>query len=164
MLSAKVEYLDARYTDFDGATCHPLSGEKPAENGSGCNLDGQRMELAPYWSGSFAADYVTTLDNYQELYAHVSLSYKSEHYADPTRAPYSLTDFAIWNARVGWRNDNWDLSLWGKNLSDETYTQMTTGIAIATIFSAADGGQSSLNHNKWLNDPLTVGATLRYSF
>ena len=28
------------------------------------------------------------------------------------------------NPRIGWRNGNWNLSIWGKNLTDDEYASM----------------------------------------
>ena len=57
------------------------------------------------------------------------------------------------NAKLGWRNDNWDISVWGKNLSDDKYVSFT-----ATTFPATS------TDAYWLAPPRTYGATVRYTF
>ncbi len=117
-VSAKFEYLDARYKDFTGANCAANSGEFINSDGE-CVLDDERMEYASNWSGSLAADYVFPLDQ-GEVYAHGNLSFKTDHISDPTRSQASVnTRYELFNAKIGWRNDNWDVNLWGKNLTDD---------------------------------------------
>jgi iron complex outermembrane receptor protein len=161
-LSLKVEYLDARYKDFSGANCAANSGESVNANGE-CVLDGERMEYAPNWSGSVAADYVYPL-NSGEVYAHANLAFKTEHLSDPTRAAASKdTRYELLNARIGWRNDNWDVSFWGKNITDDYYATGHTSNLIANLFATADGGLSSNSYRRWVNDPRTWGVSVRYS-
>jgi iron complex outermembrane receptor protein len=57
------------------------------------------------------------------------------------------------NAKIGWRNDNWNISLWGKNLTDDEYAVQTTN---TFLFSGMDA--------YFLAPPRTYGATLRYDF
>ncbi len=161
-LSAKFEYLDARYKDFTGANCAATSGEFVNADGD-CVLDGERMEYAPNWSGSVSADYIYPL-NASEVYVHGDLSFKTEHISDPTRAEASVdTRSEIFNARLGWRNDSWDVSLWGKNLTDDYYAIGHTSNLVANLFAAADGGLSQTNYRRWVNEPRTWGLTVRYS-
>ena len=62
-------------------------------------------------------------------------------------------DRELLNARIGWRNDNWNVSLWGKNLTDDEYAGLT---AITNLASGTDA--------YFLAPPRTYGATLRYEF
>jgi iron complex outermembrane receptor protein len=62
-------------------------------------------------------------------------------------------DRELVNARIGWRNDNWNFSIWGKNLTDEEYASQTL---ITQLFSGMD--------TYYLAPPRTYGATLRYDF
>jgi iron complex outermembrane receptor protein len=57
------------------------------------------------------------------------------------------------NAKIGWRNDNWNISIWGKNLTDDEYAVQTT---TTLLFSGMD--------QYFLAPPRTYGATLRYDF
>jgi iron complex outermembrane receptor protein len=121
------------------------------------------MEYAPNWSGSVAADYVYPL-NSGEVYAHANLAFKTEHLSDPTRAAASKdTRYELLNARIGWRNDNWDVSFWGKNITDDYYATGHTSNLIANLFATADGGLSSNSYRRWVNDPRTWGVSVRYS-
>ena len=57
------------------------------------------------------------------------------------------------NGRISWRNDNWNLSIWGKNLTDNDY-------AVQTVVTQIFSGQG----NFFLAPPGTYGATVRYDF
>jgi len=156
-VNAKVEYLDATYNEFDGANCHKLAEDVIFNEDGSCNLAGHTLEFAPEWAGSISFDYYTELAG-GELYANVINSFKTEHFADPTRAPYAQENYVLWNARIGWRSDAWDISLWGKNLTDETYGRAYTGNIITNLVG------SPQDHRVFLNDPMTAGVTVRYSF
>lgn len=158
-LSAKVVYLDARYIDFTGANCAGDSGEYFDANGD-CVLDGERMEYAPNWAGSIAADHIYPL-NTSEIYVHGDLAFKTKHIADPTRSAASVdTRQEVFNARLGWRNDAWDISLWGKNITDDRYATTHTGNFISNLFP---DDSSKTNYRRWMNEPGSWGVTLRYS-
>ena len=57
------------------------------------------------------------------------------------------------NAKIGWKNDNWNVSVWGKNLTDDHYADQT-------LDTQAFNGMNAY----FLAPPRTYGATLRYDF
>ena len=57
------------------------------------------------------------------------------------------------NTKLGWRNDNWNVSIWGKNLTDDEYASQTASPFLITGMDAY-----------FLAPPRTYGATLRYDF
>jgi len=57
------------------------------------------------------------------------------------------------NARIGWRNDKWNLSIWGKNLTDDEYASMINNV------QKWSGNQAHL-----LAPPKTYGIDLHYNF
>lgn len=150
-----MEYLDAVYDDYKGATCHSLADVKFEADGH-CTLDGETLDFAPKWSGSISFDYYHEFAD-GELYANVNNSFKTDHYTDSTRAPYSEESYSLLNARIGWRSESWDISLWAKNLTDEVYGQGYTSNLISSLVGSPN------DYDTWLNDPRTVGLTLRYS-
>ncbi|MEM8562109.1 MAG: TonB-dependent receptor [Pseudomonadota bacterium] len=62
-------------------------------------------------------------------------------------------DRTLVNAKLGWRNNHWNVSIWGKNLTQDKYARLTTN---PTIYS----GQESY----FLAEPFTYGANIRYTF
>lgn len=157
--TAKLEYLDAKYGDFKGANCSPLAEgvEFVTPGSSVCNLDGQTLPFAPKWSGSLMVDYIKAWKQ-SELYANLNNQFKTDHLTDPTQAPYSEEQYSVFNTRIGWRNDSWDISAWGKNITDETYAQGYSGNVISGLVGLPT------EYRVWLNDPRTYGLTVRYNF
>jgi iron complex outermembrane receptor protein len=74
--------------------------------------------------------------------------YRGEHDFENGR-----DDRKEFNPRIGWRNGNWNLSIWGKNLTDDEYASM--------IYNAqkCSGKQAHL-----LAPPRTYGVDVRYNF
>lgn len=57
------------------------------------------------------------------------------------------------SAKLGWRNDNWNVSVWGRTLTDDTYVS----------FAATTYPITGMNAYR-LAPPRTWGATVRYDF
>ena len=57
------------------------------------------------------------------------------------------------NAKLGLRNAQWDVSVWGKNLTDDEYASLTAATFPVTSMNAY-----------FLVPPRTYGATVRYTF
>ena len=66
---------------------------------------------------------------------------------------HDIQDREDLNATLGWRNENWNISVWGKNLTDDEYAGLTAARFPVTAMDAY-----------FLVPPRTYGATLRYDF
>ncbi|MCX2980920.1 TonB-dependent receptor [Halieaceae bacterium IMCC14734] len=62
-------------------------------------------------------------------------------------------DRQLLNLKLGWRNDNWNISVWGKNLTEDKYASQTV---VTLPFTGMDA--------YFLAPPRTYGATVRYEF
>ena len=62
-------------------------------------------------------------------------------------------DRNLLNMKLGWRNGNWNVSIWGRNLTDDKYASQTVDTFLITGMDAY-----------FLSEPRTGGATLRYDF
>ncbi|MDZ7784658.1 MAG: TonB-dependent receptor [Halioglobus sp.] len=87
------------------------------------------------------------------VYLRADYSYMGDH---ATSGSADLRDDQIdnredLNAKLGWRNENWNVSVWGKNLTDDQYKSFTADRFPVTSTDAF-----------WLAPPRTFGATLRY--
>ncbi|MFK8050230.1 MAG: TonB-dependent receptor [Halioglobus sp.] len=71
--------------------------------------------------------------------------------------PWYFQDQKLLSARVSWQNDdeNIEVALWGRNLLDNEYAENPGGFVADTLGAA---------HTKFLEDPITYGVDLRYSF
>jgi iron complex outermembrane receptor protein len=163
-LTANILYMDAEYKDHEGANCSVLSSV-PIEADGSCDLSGYDLEFAPEWGGNVAADYVQPMAG-GDFYGRLSMSFKSEHITDPTRPDFATAEYEVWNARLGWRNENWDISLWGKNITDEDFSRFDNANFFGGLFESLSGGDTNNRrlHQSYLNEPATYGVTARYSF
>jgi len=133
MLDGGLQYLDAKYTE----------GE----------LEQFDVVFAPDWSGNIAATVLLPVAG-GRAYLRADYSFMGDHYTNPTyQAPDTEQDRELVNARLGWRNDNWDAAIWVKNATDESYSSLSASPFVLTGMLA-----------EFLAAPRTYGATLRYSF
>ena len=135
MLSGGLQYLDAEYTE----------GE----------LDdlGFDVPYAPDWSGNLAATLFLPLAD-GVTYLRGDYSFMSDHFNNPTyQADKVEQDKTLVNARLGWRNDNWDAAVWVKNATDEEYATLS---AAPLLYSGTEAF--------FLEAPRTWGVTVRYNF
>lgn len=89
------------------------------------------------------------------IYLRTDYSYMDDHLttASVPVSDHQIQDREDLNAKLGWRNDNWNISIWGKNLTEDDYAPFTASTFPMTSMDAY-----------WLAPPRTYGATLRYSF
>ncbi len=87
-----------------------------AEITEGANK-GDKLFLVPELQGNVAANFVFPLGDGM-LYSRVDYSAMGEH----NTGGGNFQNRELLNAKFGWRNDNWNLSVWGKNLRAITPT------------------------------------------
>ena len=133
ILGGGLQYLDAEYTQ----------GELQAFD----------VAFAPKWSGNLSATLLLPLADGM-TYLRGDYSFMGDHYSNATyQPPKTEQDRELFNARLGWRNDDWDAALWMKNITDEAYSAQT---AAPLIYSGTEA--------EFLAPPRTYGVTVRYSF
>lgn len=118
--------------------------------------EGLDLAFAAEFSGNLAATLVLPLAD-GGIYLRGDYSYMGDHLTNPAPAfqlsEKDVQDRQNLNMVLGWRNDNWNVSLWGKNLTDEEYAVQTLVPYPVTNMDAY-----------FLAPPKTYGATLRYDF
>jgi iron complex outermembrane receptor protein len=118
--------------------------------------DGQDLPFTAEYSGNLGATLVFPLAD-GGLYIRGDYIYMDDHATNGGNADgledKDFDDRELVNAKIGWRNDNWNISVWGKNLTDDEY-------AAQTVITQGFSGQTSY----FLAPPRTYGATLRYDF
>ncbi len=89
------------------------------------------------------------------VYLRADYSYMDDHLTSTTSIPTDrdVQDREDLNAKLGWRNERWNVSVWGKNLTDDEY-------AMTTLQPLPWTGMEA----QFLTPPRTYGATLRYEF
>ena len=103
-------------------------------NGISCNLAGKTNAFAPEYSGSLSLEYFTELTEGYELKSGLDVIYKSDYYTNSDLNPFTQQEaYTKLNARVSLININndWQLSLLAKNLTDETTVNYSTDMALA---------------------------------
>ncbi|KZX59100.1 hypothetical protein A3709_16235 [Halioglobus sp. HI00S01] len=107
-------------------------------------------------SGSLAATLVLPLAD-GNTYLRGDYSFMGDHLTNTAPAAQLQAqdeqDRQNLNMTLGWRNDNWNVSVWGKNLTDEEYAAQTLVAYPITDMDAY-----------FLAPPRTYGATVRYDF
>ena len=130
-ISAGLLYLD-KYDITEGAT------------------KGDKLTYSADFSGNFAATYVLPVADGM-AYARLDYAFKGDHYT-VVNSTYEQ-DMESFNLKMGWRNGEWDISVWGKNLADHAYAGVATNPMAFTGSTAY-----------FLAPPRTVGLTARYDF
>jgi len=136
-LSAGIQYLN-KYEVTEGAKA------------------GQTLPYTAEYSGNLGATLVFPLAD-GNVFLRGDYVFMSEHKNSGSDAAslgeHNMDDREVLNLKVGWRNDNWNVSVWGKNLTDDQYAVQT---ATTNKLSGVDA--------YFLAPPKTYGATLRYDF
>jgi iron complex outermembrane receptor protein len=170
-ISATVEYLSTRFTDFTYTTplaldpqrsCPSLgvAGTVRLANGTNANLfkydcSGVQLARAPKWAIQGAFSHSFFLSQGGKIVAAVDALYNSPYKLDVTAVDFlTQKSFTIVNADVGYHSagGRWVASAWIKNISDrEVYNDARR--YGNTAFSGAD-----------IRPPRTYGVRLNYNF
>ena len=88
------------------------------------SFDGKPFLYSPKFQGSLTALYSRDLTENLGLQVAVNGRYQSKSHADLSGDPlFLIPDYGLLNASIGVHslNDRWEVSLWGRNLTDEYY-------------------------------------------
>jgi iron complex outermembrane receptor protein len=115
---------------------------------------GEKLPFTADYSGTASATLVFPLAD-GGIYLRADYSYMDDHLTTDSAnaADKNYQNRNLFNAKLGWRNDHWNVSVWGKNLSDNKYAGLTAATFPVTTMDAY-----------FLAPPRTYGATLRYDF
>ena len=123
------------------------------EVSAGPNM-GKQLPFTADLSGNLGATLVFPLAD-GSLYMRGDYVFMDDHATSNSNnlQAKDIDDRNVFNVRVGWRNEHWNISVWGKNLGDDEYATVTNA-------TQAFSGNSAFV----LAAPRTYGATLRYNF
>tara|TARA_R110000824_G_scaffold7892_8_gene36013 strand:- start:10638 stop:13031 length:2394 start_codon:yes stop_codon:yes gene_type:complete len=115
-------FLDFEFKDFRNGNCYNYQ----TPNGSVvngiplCNFTGMTGQYTPENNLSLFFDYRFMLNNDIELFANLNLNYTdSQNIHDNLDPQYLVDSYTKVNLRFGVQNDNWRVSIIGKNLGNE---------------------------------------------
>jgi len=156
-LRGSVAYTDAEYVSFTDAP-PPLEG-----TGGPAFVDasGGRLPGISEWAASAGTEYRKQGNFFRkpgEFFTGIDIYYRSDFSSSPTPSQYLNVDgYSLLNLRLGFRSDNggWSGYIWARNLLDEEYYEQLL---------AAPAGNGAGHYGAVLGDPLSYGATLRFSF
>lgn len=110
------------------------------------------------------AAYVLPLDNGSEFYSNLSLNCKSKHRTGLLNHPDNRDTYENLDARIGWRNDEWDIAAWGKNITDDDYIYGYSENVLTSAIYPIFGLDERATFTNWVVDPATYGETVCYSY
>ncbi|OAN56182.1 TonB-dependent receptor [Sphingobium sp. TCM1] len=148
-LNANYTYLDATFKDF--TSVNPLFPNAPAEN-----LNGKMLPGAPKHAVTLGGSYVVPVGSESSLTLSGDASYQSRiYFSEFNDKVLSQKGVTKLNASIKYSSgDDWSLTFWGKNLTDETIAgNKTLGIPL--------WGYPIYGN---LEAPATYGATLAVNF
>jgi iron complex outermembrane recepter protein len=131
-----------------------LTTDAPAVHG----VTGDRLPFAPKWGTSLDGEYTAAAFADYKYFVGATWSYvgarSTEFGSDVTQKPQvSLPSYNTYGARVGFDNDHWRWTLYGKNLSDSR-----------GVTSYNSSGAPGLNGEVGVTQPRTFGVTLSTKF
>jgi iron complex outermembrane receptor protein len=125
------------------------------KNGGGLGLDydNNYLPYAPKHAYYLALDYSKPLFTQMEMYAHIDYSYTGDYFSNPNNSlNNSIASYYVTNARLGVNiSTEWDVSLWVKNLTDETNLRQSS-VSFMGVWRGL------------YNPPRTYGLELKYHF
>lgn len=146
-LTAVVNYNDAKYSSFPFGPCY--GGQTitegcnlidPATGQTRQNLTGAKLSVAPEWTMAFGANYETDIGSDFKMGFNGNVRYSDGYnpsgFANPIayQRSYATIDGGI---RFGAADDNWQIALIGKNLTNKFYV---TGVVDGPSTGTASGG------------------------
>jgi iron complex outermembrane receptor protein len=150
-LNVNGSYDNASYQSFRHGPC---AAEYGLPGSATCDLTGRPVVGAPRWIFGLNATYEFPVTDDIQGYVIGDYTWRSSFYSVIDDSAYSkIGNYGLVNLRVGAKfyDQKLDVSLWTKNLGDETYFQT---LSISSTRGAYFG---------FPGDPLTFGATIRVS-
>lgn len=165
-LQGGISYLDAAFTNYGAGQCFTgqvANGTRPGT----CNYTGRTPAQTPKFSGSLAAEYTRPLGGGRlEFFLMGDVSHTSSVYLDPLLDPRSFqAGRDLFGARVGIQaaDGSWRFSLYGKNLSNETYYHQATTMPLGAFINGG-GTAGASGYVGWYAPPRVYGAEISTRF
>jgi iron complex outermembrane receptor protein len=152
VVNATGSYNDASYASYPNGPCP--AGTVGAAS---CDLTGKPVAGAPRWIANASANYEHEVGSNVTAYGAAEYSFRSHYYGYLDDSPFSRTGgYGLLNLRAGVRqaDGRWDLSVWGRNVTDVHYAAnyLSYGSLLPGVYVPFFG------------DFASYGATLRTQF
>lgn len=142
-------YTDGQYEDYANAPC-PLERASTVKI---CDISGASLPGISKYAGNVYVDMIRQAGP-AYVYGRVDYAYRSSYNTTVNISRYAEVDaYGLVNVRIGVQaaDQQWDVSLWARNLLDEDYFQTLS----TTDFGLVTGRPG---------DPRTVGVTAKWRF
>ena len=91
---------------------------------AGNEIKGNRLPFTSEWNVAASIDYSYDLSVGQLIF-HLDVDYQSAFYFDQNQNDYAKQSaYALWNASINYVAEQWRMSLWVKNLTDQYYSHL----------------------------------------
>jgi len=159
-LAGSLAWIDAAYTDYEGATCNArFALLNPIEAADGCSRTGTSPSNTPEWSGNLVLDYYLPFANSLAFRATLDANYEDEYDTEPTKEVGLVQDaYTKYNLRLALEGERWTLAVLGKNLSDEDVIEFSGIEALTGSLWAAP------TYYGYLQPPRTISAQFDLRF
>ncbi len=124
-LTANVGYLSTEITDY----------EVVGFTGELVNNEGNQQGYSPEWNGNFSANYERKLGPKTTAFMGLDYIFQSEMFFDPENTVKQVS-YGLLNGRIGASYQGFEVSLWGKNITDEVYFSYGYGVGGAASFAS----------------------------
>ncbi len=165
-----VSYLDAEFDSFEDASPLPGNETSPDPDLASPDLSGQTPHFSPEWQGSLVAEWRAAIGSGNlEWFLRPEYTYIGEQNigGNTNLNPQSIQDsYGLVNLRlgIGAADGRWQLTAWGKNLSDEGYCEVMYDQPLGADFNGVDPVANTVPQRCSVGGPQTVGASFRWNF
>ncbi|WP_445354480.1 TonB-dependent receptor [Microbulbifer sp. EKSA008] len=154
---ASAGWLNAEFEGYESSSHVDARDDSAEVSLAAVDLDGRDIAHAPnyqFFTG-------TEIDLLPNLILRLELEGKDEFYFSNSHDEKS-TAYELVNARLTYQGDNWDVSLWGRNLTDEDYY-------VRGFYFSNQGGNNPANGYApepyyQYGEPRIAGVTGTYTF
>jgi iron complex outermembrane recepter protein len=149
-------YTEAEYGDDSGWVALSANPLDPSARPVNFRLPGSRLTNAPLWTATGSFSYEKSLFNDFTGVAYIDFRYVSSQTTGSNLEPTKIQpEYTLVNARLALRTpgDRWSLELWGRNITDKEYQQISFDVPLQQNARGA-----------FLGDPVTYGATIRFDY
>jgi iron complex outermembrane recepter protein len=145
-LNAGIALIDSEYTDYTAGVLVPQLappyGSTPLPGG--LDVRGRPLLRSPDEAAYLGIRYEARLAHGGHLPVSLAYSYKSDYYFDFSAVAETewleQGSYGVLNARVGYASaeNDWEIGIWGRNLTDSSYYEDAVLIAASSRVSYAD--------------------------
>ncbi|NOX68327.1 MAG: TonB-dependent receptor [Gammaproteobacteria bacterium] len=163
MIFGAISYLNAEFDTF--ASASPLPGNTAPQD-----LSGRRPHFSPKWQGSLVAEWRAPVGSGNlEWFLRPEYTYIGDQNigGNTNLNPQSIQDaYGLINLRLGLAaaDGSWQVSAYGKNLSDEGYCEVMFDQPLGAAFGAVNAAANTVTQRCIVGAPRIYGVLFRMNF